>query len=382
MRVVRSTLRQMALVCLCYGVNERRVRREIEHGAASIEEVAERCHAGSGCLGCHPTIDRLLTEHGSTSPPSAHPAGASAWPERRDIGCSAMRGDVDIIELLNDVLTAELTAINQYFIHAKMCENWGYHRLASHGRDESIDEMKHAERLIERILYFDGVPNMQRLFPVRVGETVPEQFDVDLRARVHGRRALQPGHRPGRRAAVTTALANCSPRSSCPRRSTSTGWRRSRRRSARSASSSTSPSSSTSRRPPRSRMVAHAPRRAKMTRRGTTPRRGHHVEISVTVNGSTHTHDVEPRTLLVHYIREQVGLTGTNIGCDTSSCGACTLHLDGESVKSCTVLAVQADGADITTIEGPGHRRRSCTRCSRRSWRTTACSAGTARLAW
>ena len=91
-----------------------------------------------------------------------------------------MRGDADIIELLNDVLTAELTAINQYFIHAKMCENWGYHRLASHGRDESIDEMKHAERLIERILYFEGVPNMQRLFPVRVGETVPEQFDVDL----------------------------------------------------------------------------------------------------------------------------------------------------------------------------------------------------------
>ena len=76
------------------------------------------------------------------------------------------------------------------------------------------------------------------------------------------------------------------------------------------------------------------------------------MEISVTVNGSAHTHDVEPRTLLVQYIREQVGLTGTNIGCDTSSCGACTIHIDGESVKSCTVLAVQADGADLTTIEG------------------------------
>ena len=63
MQTVRTTLRQMALVCLCYGVNERRVRREIEHGAATIEEVAERCHAGSGCLGCHPTIDRLLAEH-------------------------------------------------------------------------------------------------------------------------------------------------------------------------------------------------------------------------------------------------------------------------------------------------------------------------------
>ena len=91
-----------------------------------------------------------------------------------------MRGDPEIIELLNDVVTAELTAINQYFIHAKMCDNWGYDRLASHGRDESIDEMKHAERLIERILYFDGVPNLQRLFPVVVGETVPEQFQVDV----------------------------------------------------------------------------------------------------------------------------------------------------------------------------------------------------------
>jgi len=76
------------------------------------------------------------------------------------------------------------------------------------------------------------------------------------------------------------------------------------------------------------------------------------VEISVTVNGVQHTHDVEPRTFLVHYIREQVGLTGTNIGCDTSSCGACTIHMDGESVKSCTILAVQADGSTLDTIEG------------------------------
>lgn len=76
------------------------------------------------------------------------------------------------------------------------------------------------------------------------------------------------------------------------------------------------------------------------------------VEISVEVNGTRHTGDVEPRTLLVHYIRDAVGLTGTNIGCDTSSCGACTLHLNGEAVKSCTMLAVQADGQSITTIEG------------------------------
>ena len=76
------------------------------------------------------------------------------------------------------------------------------------------------------------------------------------------------------------------------------------------------------------------------------------MEVSVTINGVAHTHDVEPRTLLVQYIREHAGLTGTNIGCDTSSCGACTIHLDGEAVKSCTVLAVQVDGQSLTTIEG------------------------------
>ena len=76
------------------------------------------------------------------------------------------------------------------------------------------------------------------------------------------------------------------------------------------------------------------------------------MEISVEVNGSTHTADVEPRTLLVHHIRDNVGLTGTNIGCDTSSCGACTIHVNGEAVKSCTMLAVQADGQSLTTIEG------------------------------
>jgi aerobic-type carbon monoxide dehydrogenase small subunit (CoxS/CutS family) len=76
------------------------------------------------------------------------------------------------------------------------------------------------------------------------------------------------------------------------------------------------------------------------------------VKVTMTVNGTQHEHDVEPRTLLVHHLRENVGLTGTNVGCDTTSCGACTVLIDGESVKSCTVLALQADGASITTIEG------------------------------
>lgn len=75
-------------------------------------------------------------------------------------------------------------------------------------------------------------------------------------------------------------------------------------------------------------------------------------QVSMTVNGKTYTGDVEPRTLLVHFLRDHLGLTGTNIGCDTSQCGACTIHLDGMAVKSCTTLAVQADGSQITTIEG------------------------------
>lgn len=79
------------------------------------------------------------------------------------------------------------------------------------------------------------------------------------------------------------------------------------------------------------------------------------MKIHVTVNGTAHDSEVEPRTLLVHYVREALGLTGTNVGCDTSSCGACSLHLNGEAVKSCTVLAVQADGAEILTIEGLAH---------------------------
>ena len=100
--------------------------------------------------------------------------------------------------------------------------------------------------------------------------------------------------------------------------------------------------------------------------------------VSVTVNGAMREADVEPRTLLVYFLRETLGLTGTNVGCDTSSCGACTVLLDGESVKSCTLLAAQADGREVTTIEG-WPTATSCTRCRRRSTATTVCSAGTAR---
>lgn len=91
-----------------------------------------------------------------------------------------MKGDSEIIALLNDVLTAELTAINQYFIHSKMCANWGYTKLASKKKEESIEEMRDADAVIDRILYLDGTPNMQRLNPVKVGEDVVEQHKADL----------------------------------------------------------------------------------------------------------------------------------------------------------------------------------------------------------
>jgi bacterioferritin len=91
-----------------------------------------------------------------------------------------MKGHDKVIELLNEVLTAELTAINQYFIHARMCQNWGYARLAKKIRHESIDEMKHADELMGRILYLEGLPNVQRLGKINVGQTVPEQLKLDL----------------------------------------------------------------------------------------------------------------------------------------------------------------------------------------------------------
>ena len=102
--------------------------------------------------------------------------------------------------------------------------------------------------------------------------------------------------------------------------------------------------------------------------------------ITVTVNGEAHEADVEPRYLLVHLLRDTFGLTGTHIGCDTSNCGACTVHIDGVSAKSCTMLAIQADGREIKTIEGMADAPTS-TRSSRRSGTSTACNAGSARRA-
>ena len=104
-----------------------------------------------------------------------------------------MKGHDQVIQILNDVLTAELTAINQYWIHARMCENWGYERLWKKIREESLGEMKHADQLVERILYLEGVPNLQKLGKVNVGQTVREQFRLDLEVEKAAVKALNSG---------------------------------------------------------------------------------------------------------------------------------------------------------------------------------------------
>ena len=104
-----------------------------------------------------------------------------------------MRGDDRVIELLNEVLTNELTAVNQYYLHSAMQKNWGYTKLADHTYHESIDEMKHADLLIHRLLFLEGHPNLQRLHPLRIGETVKEQLEADMAVEVKAMADLRRG---------------------------------------------------------------------------------------------------------------------------------------------------------------------------------------------
>ncbi len=110
-----------------------------------------------------------------------------------------MKGDDKVLKYLNEALKAELTAINQYFLHASMCHNWGYERLAKKQREESISEMKHAEILLDRILFLEGIPNMTDLFPVKVGANVKQQLENDL--------ALELDAIPRLNAGIKTAVA-------------------------------------------------------------------------------------------------------------------------------------------------------------------------------
>jgi bacterioferritin len=104
-----------------------------------------------------------------------------------------LKGDANVIALLNQVLKAELTAINQYFLHAEMCENWGYQRMAKHTRAESIEEMTHAEKLMERILFLDGSPNMSDYFKINIGQSVLDQLKNDLQLEYDAVKRLNDG---------------------------------------------------------------------------------------------------------------------------------------------------------------------------------------------
>ncbi len=104
-----------------------------------------------------------------------------------------MKSNAEVVSVLQDVLCAELTAINQYFIHARMCENWGYRRLAEHVRKESVEEMHHAQKLIDRILYFEGAPNMQKYMKINVGASVPQQFEFDVQVEYQAVERLNRG---------------------------------------------------------------------------------------------------------------------------------------------------------------------------------------------
>ena len=104
-----------------------------------------------------------------------------------------MQGDPDVLRLLNEQLTSELTAINQYFLHSKMQENWGFTEVAQKTREESFDEMRHAEEITDRILLLDGLPNYQRLFSLRIGQTLREQFEADLAIEYEVLDRLKPG---------------------------------------------------------------------------------------------------------------------------------------------------------------------------------------------
>ena len=149
-----------------------------------------------------------------------------------------MRGDDKVIAHLNEALREELTAINQYFLHAEMCHNWGYHGLGDYIKKQSIDEMKHAEKLLERILFLDAIPKMEYL-DLNIGGNVKEQLDADLQLEINAVGMYNKSIQVAREGWATMRRASCSRCSSKTRKSTSTGSRRRCTRSRRWGTSAT-----------------------------------------------------------------------------------------------------------------------------------------------
>jgi bacterioferritin len=149
----------------------------------TINFAAQRCSgAPADCGGfCpwRPVFLKVTFRLVPDAPRKSRCAGACAA-RFEPIVIEVMKGSQKIIDLLNEVLTGELTAVNQYWVHARMCQNWGFERLWNKIRAESIDEMKHADQLVARILYLEGMPNLQRLGKLSIGESVKEQLDLDL----------------------------------------------------------------------------------------------------------------------------------------------------------------------------------------------------------
>ena len=217
-------------VCVCHAVTETEVAAAVESGASTVEAVGDYTGAGTSCGTCHDHIDEVILGCAADVRPRLTPASPNG-PSPADARLPPMQGDARVIEFLNEQLTGELTAINQYFLHAKMQENWGFVKLAAHTKAESIEEMHHAEILTDRILFLEGLPN----YPA----------------------AVLAAHRPDAAGAVRVATwpsstrpsTGCAPASStCARSATSPPPGSSRRSSPtrRSTSTTSRPSSSCS----------------------------------------------------------------------------------------------------------------------------------------